>query len=538
MKKIIEYISKYYLLIFTIIVFIILAVIHLSLRNYAFDDAYIHFRIASHLAKFGQPYYNLGEPVMASSSTGWTILLAMLVFISSKIGLNINVIIWASFINAITCAGGAYIYTRLFDRLVNKPQSWVIRIIFALTYLGLLLPSSIGLMETPTVMTLTGLALLLLLKNNKWCLVIFGMLPFLRPEFVVVSGLAFIYIRITRRFSFKEHIFYYVLGVVPFILFDLFFFKTLIPNTIKAKSIVYAMTYIETIKYFVSKIYGNLGLLIELFNVSLIQKLYFAGYVLWIISSILIIYTYKTCRDLLKNKRISDGEAFMIMLLLWSGSIIMAYLYNRVLVFSWYDPLFTIPLLLLISTITINIQPKVISVALRTALLPLLLVQIFSVLQVNIAAFIDPSYAPEFTSSARVRNYVKVGQELYKQYPNARLLTSEIGGLGYGFEGYIYDGVGLVTPEALKYQPIKNSMAIGGIPDGYARNVHPDLIVSYDVFMQDLWHSDLLKDYAWYKYPLILMDDRERLGNMRLYNSDALNVFVRKDLPTPMGFNP
>src|SRR3954470_10255 len=54
----------------------VLAFVHWRLYPFAFDDAYIHFRIARHLAHDGQPYYNLGDAVMASSSSAWTLLLA------------------------------------------------------------------------------------------------------------------------------------------------------------------------------------------------------------------------------------------------------------------------------------------------------------------------------------------------------------------------------------------------------------------------------------------------------------------------------
>src|SRR5512141_2686626 len=60
------------------LLFIILLSLNLTLRSYLFDDAYIHARIANHLAQNGQPYYNLGEAVNASSSSVWVLLLALI----------------------------------------------------------------------------------------------------------------------------------------------------------------------------------------------------------------------------------------------------------------------------------------------------------------------------------------------------------------------------------------------------------------------------------------------------------------------------
>ena len=43
------------------------------------------------------------------------------------------------------------------------------------------------------------------------------------------------------------------------------------------------------------------------------------------------------------------------------------------------------------------------------------------------------------------------GAHLAGIFPNSRLMTSEIGGLGYGFPGPLDDGIGLISPEASKY---------------------------------------------------------------------------------------
>jgi hypothetical protein len=517
MMKILGYIRHRYLLLLAIFTAVILVIVHLNLRSYAFDDAYIHFRISSHLANYGEPYFNQGEAVMASSSTGWTILLALLARGIQILGLSVNLPVLTSLINALASAAGAYIYTLLFDRLVQKPNSWLFRILFFLTFLGLILPTSIGLMETPTVILFVGLSLHLLLNKNRWCMVCLGALPFFRPELVVVSGLAALYIIITRRFSIKEIVLFYFLGAIPFILFDLYFFKT------------YSLTYIGAFRYFVSKIFDDLALLSMLQNISLLQKLDYAGYAFWVITSFLIIYIYKTVRQYFLNKHVNEEVLLGLLFLLWYGSIVALYLFERVLIFSWYEPIYTIPLLFILGKTFSDIYPKKFSLALGIMLLPLLLGQLSSIVQIGMGAFIDPQYAPEYLSSARVRNYIKVGRELFEQYPDAKLMTSEIGGLGYGFYGYIYDGVGLVSPEALKFHPLNNAMAIGGIPAGFVREKKPDLIVSYDVFMQDLIHNDVLNDYLLDKYPLLLEDDLIRVGTERIYNSDALNVYVRKN---------
>ena len=55
--------------------FAALVFVHFALIEYVADDAYIHLRVAEHLLRDGVPYFNLGEPVMASSSSLRTIIL-------------------------------------------------------------------------------------------------------------------------------------------------------------------------------------------------------------------------------------------------------------------------------------------------------------------------------------------------------------------------------------------------------------------------------------------------------------------------------
>ena len=52
--------------------------IHTGLSIWPFDDAFIHIRIAENLIDHGEPYFNPGEAVMASSSPVWTWCLALL----------------------------------------------------------------------------------------------------------------------------------------------------------------------------------------------------------------------------------------------------------------------------------------------------------------------------------------------------------------------------------------------------------------------------------------------------------------------------
>ena len=70
------------------------------------------------------------------------------------------------------------------------------------------------------------------------------------------------------------------------------------------------------------------------------------------------------------------------------------------------------------------------------------------------------------------------------------MITSEIGGLGWGFcPNRVYDGAGLVSPSNLKYHPMqvpteRSSGGWGAIPVGAVIDARADYIVSMPIFSE------------------------------------------------------
>lgn len=147
---------------FYAVLFAALAALHLRLMSYAFDDAYIHIRIAQHLLTSGQPYFNLGEPVMASSSPLWTLVLAALFRLGGSPLPSIAIV------NSALTTLCVWTYSTLLYKLVRTatPAIWC-DITTAVLLVPLLAASSFGLMETPFAMLLTGVGLLLILSGKS-----------------------------------------------------------------------------------------------------------------------------------------------------------------------------------------------------------------------------------------------------------------------------------------------------------------------------------------------------------------------------------
>jgi hypothetical protein len=124
-----------------------------------------------------------------------------------------------------------------------------------------------------------------------------------------------------------------------------------------------------------------------------------------------------------------------------------------------------------------------------------------------------PGKTSDFEAAARVDEYRRIGSALYSVCPNGDLMTSEIGGLGWGFHGNILDGLGLASPEAIRYHPLRvpedrSSGMWGEIPAGFIRDRHPDMIVSYDMFAESALPAALSLGYIEFSYPLFVREDR------------------------------
>ena len=139
-------------------------------------------------------------------------------------------------------------------------------------------------------------------------------------------------------------------------------------------------------------------------------------------------------------------------------------------------------------------------------------------------------------SGARVKMYQKIGNLLNTEYPHKTLLTSEIGALGYTFQGEILNSAGLASPSSLGYHPMKvpeerPSGSVGGIPPEYVKANLPDLIVSYDVFAQALLKDDVVNRYNAIMIPALLPEDAVVSGKNTIWSSKYLGVYIRDDLP-------
>jgi hypothetical protein len=143
------------------------------------------------------------------------------------------------------------------------------------------------------------------------------------------------------------------------------------------------------------------------------------------------------------------------------------------------------------------------------------------------------AYLPFFESGARARKLRHLGEWLALEHTNAKVAAPEIGALGFSFPGYIADTIGLASPEALRFHPLKVPSQRptgyhGGAPAAFIEQSRPDIVIGLDVLMTDFMNAPVLSRYEIRKVPPVLEEDRARLGNVKVFGAEALIIAIRK----------
>jgi hypothetical protein len=492
---------------------LLLLPLYVGLLPWAFDDAYIHLRVAGNLAAGAGPYFNPGQPVNASSAPAWTWLLALLSLIGGSV-------VWVGCFNALATVAGAVVFVAVLDELAGGAAAAWFSWPFALAYCGCVHFAGAGLMEVPAALLVLGFAILLWLRDRPWCFALFSLGCFLRVEFALFALLFLAATTLTGRIDRLRSWVAAGLGALPFVVYLLAAFGSLLPHTVTAKSRVYDLTVADAWQLLVHvTVPGSAAPGRMLFR--------------WICVPAVLVVSGLAVRALLSRRK---DRATLPIGLIGAGAvgILATYVGARALVFPWYAPLFVAPGLLAVAALArcSGVRRHAVAVVLF-AFVPFAAELLPSVVAV---AAVRPASYRYFAQNARVRKYRELGARLYAAYPGARLLTSEVGGLGDGFAGEILDGAGLITPAALEHHPMevparRRAGHLGSIPAAFALSEAPELIVSMDIFAEDLLRGPWRERYRLVREPLFLDADREAGAPAVLWGSTAMNVFIRRDLP-------
>ncbi len=462
--------------------------------RYASDDSYIHLRIARNFAEHGVPYYNPDQAVAGSSSLFWLILL------SGLFKLFPQTLGFLPYVTFAFTAGSFFMAFRILS--VRYPKNTAIALAFLVTVTTLVNVAALF-METPAAIFFWAVSVYFWQKNSfSWFGFFSGMAFLSRYEFAVWILLGIV------MMADRVSVFRYIKGsIIPgafYILFNLYFFNSLFPQTIVAKSKIYSLS-------------------ISLFIVSLrtTELLFTLGAIA--ISAILFLA--------FKQKSPPWIKATIV----FPALLLTLYTLRTVLMFNWYQPNIFFPLSLACLLI-IRKRQLFLLLALITAF-PLVfikpLIEGYGLASGKLNLYRD------YDTGRRVHQYLNIGAELAAQYPNSVLMTSEIGGLGWSFPGKIIDAVGLVSPESLKYHPMpvpedRSNGASGSIPPQAVRDLQPDLVVSMETFSEalrrDLARGSLVNYKLLQSYPVLAPEAYS--AESMLWGSSLTQIFINTASPT------
>jgi len=205
----------------------------------AYDDAYIHLRIARNLAQHGTAFWNPGERVMATSSPLWTVLMWAGRFWAHPAWL---VPLEALLLTA--CGGAAFLLSR---RVVGAP-TWL-HFLAGSCAVVVVLTSAIGQMETPLAMALLLAAACAFARRSPWGLPLLALAACTRLELLPLLALALL-VALVLRSAWSTLI--TAVGIVAFFAAAVYAqFGALLPNSMRAKTIVYAYHRSDVLHQFV-----------------------------------------------------------------------------------------------------------------------------------------------------------------------------------------------------------------------------------------------------------------------------------------------
>jgi len=484
-------------------------VLHFS--KYPIDDAFIHLRIARNIAGAGLPEFNLGERVLGSSPHLWINLLALFLFFNPD---SFAFVAWLEV--AFVILGFVQILVLLGSQFHPVPRT----LLAGLTTALLLLPSAAGLMETPLAICIF-LAAVRAFENRQFVWLGFwvGTLVTVRMEYFILVPLVLIFL--TEKKEFKKYATGLALPLAAFFSYTFWYFGTPVPFPAIAKKVVYNIGFREFVE--------NIPAISN--YPSILNPALPSGAKAWMILASAFALICLVANQV-RQRQIGRGALLMFV---FGQSLLLAYAIRSVFVFSWYAPLFSVPIAL---SLLLQFNGK--KLAWVSALFFASMVNSTIVGCADLAAAVSghDEFLEEYATGWRVHQYLAIGEKLWHENPRQTVLAPEIGGLGWSFKGHLIDACALVSPETLKYHPLsvpteRKSNFDGAIPLGAALDLKPDTIVSlprFSMVLKSRSDSQPIPYKAVDRYPILPKEESERTHVWGVWEDSEILVFRRQNL--------
>jgi len=517
--------------VFGLVLFLV-GVEHYWLRDLKFDDAWIHFRYARNIARGNGFVFNAGERVLGSGGLLWEVVLAPLALLAGGRGLP-HAVSLLNFVLLVACGVVAW---RALAALV--PSWFALLVAAVLLAHGPLVVSSIGGMET-TFLCLCYLLTFRALGRGQFTLasLIAGVAVGVRIESAPLAIATVVAAwRAGRREALRAAAAAVALPAAAY-LFAWLYFGSPVPTSTLAKKVVYVTPpnlALQTCLASLLTVFPFQDLLP--FNDSHPFATNLVGIALW---GVLV------WRGFAFVRRRSPAASLVV---LQSLGALAFYAATNPLMFRWY-PVTFVPLATMFAILGLadlaRILPGGPTLRYAGASLAAILLSV-APMRDTWAPLVPPSDPrfrfgmPNASESARTYQYENIARWVAaRARPEDRVCISEIGTFGYHFPGRILDGMGLVSPEVLRYHPVplalRGSGLLGAIPPAVVQAHRPELVVSMDTFaralFRDEWFNqnyELIGRWPWFAGPAPWRDVPRTI-----WGGVEMRAYRRKDVPWP-----
>ncbi|HEY58967.1 MAG TPA: hypothetical protein G4O04_10640 [Anaerolineae bacterium] len=481
------------------------------------DDAYITFRYARNIVAGLGPVYNPGEPILGTTTPLYTALLALMGSLAGGAAAPFPLLALAfnAFCDAITVT----ILVTL-GRLLGRPWvGWATALTWAI--LPFSVTFAIGGMETSLFVLLLTLTVgLYATGRTPWAALTLALGLLTRPEAALWALLmAADWLWRLRRGEERAPWWAPVLAFgLPLALWTglaTAYYGSPLPLSVSAKRVAYLIppkaALIRFLQHFATPFEGHRTLGIPWIGVGLVlyPSLFLIG-----------------ARHLLpRTPRLWPWALFP-----WG--YLAAYALANPLIFRWY---LTPPLPPYLFFIWGGLS------ALTRTLRPPLKATVRGILTAGVLFLVlrgwtwHPDHGPQ-TPAPRMA-WFKLEQVYHSAAaflqpylrPGDMLAAADIGTLGYDTQAYIFDTLGLVSPQALAYYPLSKDQIASGmnyaVPVSLIRELRPDYAVFLEVYIRHTLLSDPWFRQHYETLAILYTDPQE------IYNSHGMYIFRRRPQP-------
>jgi hypothetical protein len=458
------------------------------------DDAYVTLRYADNLIRGLGLVYNPGERVMGTTSPLFTLILAA----GGRLLGSSHLEELAVSFGILATLGTLYFCERILDAAGVPPAvKW--NYLAVLTFLPSFVSNSSSGMETPVVLFLMSVSLYLCMKNRFVALSIVGFLLFLSR---IDTGLWLLALVIHLVLSHRGRLVRTLVwplalfsgAMVAWLSFTRIYFGTIIPESVTGKAVSHGAFVMPDWHYALT------------FFSAFVPAQRFGVWGLAVIAAVFLFLVPFTLELWRSHPQLRP-------ILYFFPLYVAAFFASHAPLFSWYEMPPKWAFYLIVVYALWRLLSSLVHLT-QWSLKPDYILALVGVLVFVLALrTVRNRYGPPQTNAfLALSDYVE--QNLR---PEGSIFLEHIGLVGYKTRRYIYDSMGLVTPETIR---LKRLYGPQWLPKA-AREYNADLVILYDSDLSEM-RSQTDDDAIWFQKNYIQVNDNRQPGL-------TLCVFLKKD---------